>query len=331
VNDDNAYVSEFGISMVCTPFSLFRQSELAFAQAEAQAKQEGYSPHLYILAQRPRVTLDPKSVVITKDEISGRVQFAMPEGPKTCGWSARNPFADATLVMECPYPYSEFALRRKGGALLSGGECAMLVPSGREPAEVPSDYDLKVVYVGQAFGDDGDRDAFQRLRSHSTLQEVYADAMREAPHMDVWLMLLRAEATQIVSIFPSDLSPGVPLDESLAKKTRQLLGAPISLQQRINFTEAALIRYFSPSYNTVYKDRFPHPGHKTYAECYAADVNVVCAELQTLDVAARTFSDAVAPAYAHIASYALRSNEERRHMFAFVQGMPMPHGPVPSP
>lgn len=331
MGEDDTYVSEFGISMVCTPFSLFRQSERAFVEAETLAEREGYSPHLYVLGQRPRVTLDPTSVVITKDTISGCVQFAMPDGLKAYDWSTRNPFSDPTLVVECPYPHAEFTLRRKDGTLVSGGECAMLVPMGRGPAEVPSEYDLKVVYVGQAFGDDGDRDAFQRLRSHSTLQEVYADAMREAPHMDVWLLLLRAEATQIVSIFPSDLSPTVPLDESLPERTRQLLGAPVSLQQRINFTEAALIRYFSPPYNTIYKDRFPHSGHKTYSQCYAADVNVVSAELQTLSVAARTFSDVVTPAYAHIASYPLRSNEERRHMFAFVDGMPIPHGPVPNP
>lgn len=327
MGDDAGYVAEIGISMVCTPFAFFRQSNQAFDEVAKVARLQQASPHLYIVGQRPRVTLDPASVVVTRQAISGRFLFATPGGLKPYEWSTGNPLDDGALELECPYPHATFALRSKDGRIV-GGECALLLPTVHSCTEVPAEHDLKVVYVGQAFGEEGDRNAVDRLRSHGTLQGIYADAMQRAPHMDVWLLLLHAEATEILTLFPSDLNPAVLLEESLLGKAKQLLEGPVSLQQRINFTEAALIRYFVPQYNVQYRDRFPHPSHKSYSECYAADVNAVSAELQTRGTVMRTFSDAVKPAYEHIASYALHSPEERRHMFEFVEGFPIPHGPV---
>ena len=96
-----------------------------------------------------------------------------------------------------------------------------------------------------------------------------------------------------------------------------VLGKEITERQRINFTEAALIRYFQPEYNTIYRDSFPNPMHTSYSECYDLDINSVMAEIDTEDMDAQFWSSAAAPAWQHFATYALHSRAEREAMFEF--------------
>ena len=63
----------------------------------------------------------------------------------------------------------------------------------------------------------------------------------------------------------------------------------ITEQQQINFTEAALVRYFK------------HPAHKTYSQCYDLDLNAVNVELQTEEIMCRLWSPSVAPSWTHFA------------------------------
>ena len=96
-----------------------------------------------------------------------------------------------------------------------------------------------------------------------------------------------------------------------------VLSTKITEQQEINFTEAALIRYFQPPYNKTYKDSFPNPAHVTYSECYDIDLNMVNIEVQTEEVKARLWSEAVQPRWVHFCSFPLHSREDRVYMFSF--------------
>lgn len=89
----------------------------------------------------------------------------------------------------------------------------------------------------------------------------------------------------------------------------------ITERQRINFTEAALIRYFSPEYNKIYKDTFPSPAHTTYSECYDLDLNSVSVELQTDRLYTRVWSKVIKPDYVHFCTFPLHSKEDRMYMF----------------
>ena len=76
-----------------------------------------------------------------------------------------------------------------------------------------------------------------------------------------------------------------------------------------------MIRYFQPEYNKIFKDTFPNPAHKTYAECYDLDINSVAVELNTEDSYCRLWSEAVPPRWTHFIHYALHSRAERQAMF----------------
>jgi hypothetical protein len=97
-----------------------------------------------------------------------------------------------------------------------------------------------------------------------------------------------------------------------------LMGEGINEQQKINFTEAALIRYFEPPYNKIYKDTFPNPAHSTYSQCYELDINSICIELQTSElVNCQFFSSTIPKAPWHMKDFQLHSKAERRSMFDF--------------
>ena len=46
-------------------------------------------------------------------------------------------------------------------------------------------------------------------------------------------------------------------NEEDIKHTQRIIHTRVTQQQRINFTEAALIRYFEPPYNKIFKSQFP--------------------------------------------------------------------------
>jgi len=95
----------------------------------------------------------------------------------------------------------------------------------------------------------------------------------------------------------------------------KVIANPITEQHQINFTEAALIRYFQPEYNVIYRDSFPSPAHATYSQCYDLDLNMVVAEINTEDIFLCLFSRTVPPRGAHFAEFALHNKEDRKAMF----------------
>jgi hypothetical protein len=56
-------------------------------------------------------------------------------------------------------------------------------------------------------------------------------------------------------------------------------GLKLSKKQKINFTEAALIKLFEPQYNVHFKNNFPDKKHKSYLECYDQDIRALIIEL----------------------------------------------------
>jgi hypothetical protein len=104
-------------------------------------------------------------------------------------------------------------------------------------------------------------------------------------------------------------------DEEDKAHIRRVLNEPLTEQQMINFTEAALIKYFQPEYNKLFKDSFPNPAHSTYSECYDIDLNTVSVEFNTEALHFQLWSAAVEPRWTHLATFPLHSREERMYMF----------------
>jgi hypothetical protein len=134
--------------------------------------------------------------------------------------------------------------------------------------------------------------------------------------MEIWLVLFRFEEMLLVTFDGRSKSYGTSDEQDLAHM-QSVLGTPVTEAQRINYTEAALIRYFRPPYNTEYKNSFPSPAHASYAECYDLDLNAVTVEIDSRQIRCRLWSEAVEPTWIHLPRFELHSKEERQSMFDF--------------
>jgi hypothetical protein len=308
------YISEFGLNMQAVRVILLQQRHLELLTEDNFGP--GRQCHIYAIGRRPRITFDPTAFKIRPESVSGAFVVNRREGPQIYDFEVGNGPEDSVVRVECEYPYSDFSFRDANGKSVIDGPVAQYLAMVGLPQVYPEAFDLEVLYVGQAYGKDGKRTAPQRLGHHETLQKIYAEAIHRSPEMDIWIVLFSFDEWILASFDSRTDTFGTTPEEDL-EHMEKVLHTEVTEGQRINYTEAAMIRYFQPQYNIEFKDSFPDQKHTSYAECYALDLNAVCVELDTgvMGCCCRLWSPAVEPDWVHLISYQLHSLEERQHMF----------------
>ncbi len=308
--DQRKYISEFGLNMISGTSFLLQQEDLE------QIGQTGVDPHIYIIARRPKITLDQNELQITDTKVSGFFKKQIKGKLLPIPFEMPNAYGDSSISLKCEFPHTEYSVEDENGNVLSNGKCALLLAlAGPKYWE---HLKLEVLYIGQSYGENGSRTASDRLQSHSTLQGIYAEAIKNSPDQDVWLILSTFEPLWLMSFDGRSNNFMTTIKED-SNHIDEVLGTDISEQQQINFTEAALIRYFQPPYNTIYKDSFPNPAHSTYSECYEIDLNMVSVEVHTNSLGVALWSGNVGPNYFHLCSFPLHSKQDRVYMFELGQ------------
>ena len=304
------FISEFCLNMQGTCAVVLQQDGLEALKTQVQLPPF----HIYMIARRPRITIEPQSLVFTEDKVSGRFLKHVKNERQPIDFEVRNLIGTAEVDVNCDYPFTEITILSRSGERLARAKTALLL--GTLSREFYQHLDLEVLYVGQAFGGDGSRTALERLATHSTLQGIYAEAQRRTPDQETWIVLWSFEPWVVASFDGRPQTYQTTRDEDNVH-VENVLSSSITEQQRINFTEAALIKYFQPEYNTIFRERFPNPAHSTYAECYDLDLNSVAVELDTESIMCRLWSSAVSPKWLHLPTFDLHSVEERKSMFDF--------------
>lgn len=276
-----------------------------------------YNPcHLYFVCKRPRLSLNPDKFVVTEKEIL----FYIFEHKQDEKIEHEIPFYNnlntLDITVETSYPFNVFKLFREG-ELYSEGKISPFIQTN---PYVSKDFlDLEILYVGQSYGVDGARTAPDRLVNHSTLQGIYAEAIEKNPDSEIWLALASFSQINVMLLdgrtkFTEEEYQKDDLRRPFVNNIINIEG--INEQQKINFTEAALIKYFQPSYNVIYKDTFPNPAHKTYSECYDLDINTVAIEMHTKEIInCCVYSQQIERKPFHLHKFLLHSPEERKSMF----------------
>ncbi|MGE1115200.1 hypothetical protein ACQJ0K_25970 [Priestia megaterium] len=109
--------------------------------------------------------------------------------------------------------------------------------------------DTEIVYIGQAFGENGERLSAEELMSDPTLHKVEANLLREYPEKDLALLLLEFKS-QLLEEIDSE-------DEDLIQLQEITKNPPLELNNQIlDATEVALINYFKPKYNKKLNNDF---------------------------------------------------------------------------
>ncbi len=216
--------------------------------------------HIYVIATRPRVSYVPGSVRVGDGKTSGRFKYSRNGAIKeTEFWLKGEAIADKIEISE--YPHHTLSLVRNDKVIASiPAHLASLICDHVGDSSLR---DLRVVYVGMSYAD-GSRSAKDRLLSHSTLQQVLADLNGDSPESEALIIMApghdeRYDSPQtLISFDGRDESLKIEDDRNLMDDL-QRQRTDITEDLQIKLTEAALIRYFQPSYNEKYKNPVPSP------------------------------------------------------------------------
>lgn len=171
---------------------------------------------------------------------------------------------------------------------------------------------FNVKYIGQAYGQDGSRNAVDRLLKHETLQKIALKGVPEG-HKLTLLMLAIEPSNQLITMMNPFAKNGDSGDARIKQgldKARNTTEA-----EKISLYEAALIRYFYPEYNKEFKDSFPSTNLKILQDCYAKDFSAVVAEICIDELPFMLFSEVVKPKLYHVAKHHLHKEEDRKMFF----------------
>ena len=167
--------TEFTINMYLDKIMILQQSDLPSVNSYNYFDE--YSPcHIYFICRRPRVTIKADSFVATDETITMTFRVQKKENFEEFTYTFQNPFGTDKVSIESEYPYSVFSFIKDGETVW---KCNAAVFLQSVPRHYTNAYylDLEILYIGQSYGVEGARTAPDRLKSHSTLQGIYAEAI----------------------------------------------------------------------------------------------------------------------------------------------------------
>lgn len=169
-----------------------------------------------------------------------------------------------------------------------------------------------VLYVGQAYGKDGSRNALDRLLKHETLQKISVKGIPGDRRLTL-LMLQIEPGNRMITL----MNPWAENKEAGPKRIAAGLDKLFNTSdaERVALYEASLIRYFQPPFNKEFKDSFPSTNLKVLGDCYDKDFAGVISEICIDELPFKLSSDTVAPAQNHIAKFDLHNADSRRVFF----------------
>ncbi|MED3965061.1 hypothetical protein [Niallia taxi] len=302
--------SNLGISMVESYSMFFRHYDF-----ETLLKFENKfnlipKMHIYMVVKVPKVIFVSDSIKIHKGNIEfalqvmdgrdeNKVQFKLPYNLEYKGLNlSLSPNKDDLEIKD-----SLGRIIQKANAFI------FLISSGYV-------IDCEVVYIGRSFGKTGEKTVYSRLKSHSTLQKVYAEK-----EDDKSIFLSSWDFDRNTISFISPLEVDYQKNYDIFMKQLEMKENPyelISKKQEINFTEAALIRYFQPKYNDIMKYRFPSKTHKEYSDLFKEDVDYVSVEIDTRRLNVRLYSEGIPADFEHNPFYGLKDKRSKYDFFRII-------------
>jgi len=281
---------------------------------EIRAKLDRELCHIYMICSRPRIIIDKEYTKIDEEKINFAFSVTDRDNKYPLIIQADN---DGVVHLNSEFPYTEYQLLDSEGVPVSEGKVSYFLTKMLDDRNLTSPFlDMKVLYVGQAFGEGGERLAAVRLSSHSTLQKILSDMNTKNPTSEVYIILLKFEP-YIMSAGGAGFEDALLGNEETQEHLEKVLSTPLDSDQEITLTEAALIRYFEPIYNKEYKTTFPQKSHASYGQCYQLDLNSVGFTLKVLGKT-RLFSDSVPANNIHNKTFPLNTESYREDMYKIV-------------
>lgn len=255
------------------------------------------SCHIYLIGYTPRI----KFITADQDGQSLRLKFVVLEN-------------EYTISVDLP---ENLSLKKEGERhYLEDTSGRRYWPSADEQQQrLSSEYGVvtfDVKYVGQAYGQDGSRNAIDRLLKHETLQKIALKGIPTGYRLSLLLLAVQP-STQLFTV----MNPFAKNKDSGGTRIKAGLDKLFNTteMEQIALYEAALIRYFYPEFNKEFKDSFPSTNLKILQDCYKKDFSAVIAEICIDELPFMLCSKDVKPAAYHIAKHDLHEDEDRKMFF----------------
>lgn len=250
--------------------------------------------NIYFILRRPKVTVDPDSIKINGKKAEFNLLLHLNGQIDVISLVVEFKHASSKIESFTQYPYNILAFRDQRNALMVARPSSLIDSDLVLNNTETEDLDYEILYIGQAYGKDGNRTAFDRLAKHETLQKIYSHSLTSYPDSDIWIMLADFSQQSMLLSAPLDLVKPNEADKKIEdEKVKHMFdnnGISITEKQRINFIEAGLIKYFEPEYNQKFKGNFPSSRHSSYSECYELDIRALNIELDTREIKRKVFT-----------------------------------------
>jgi hypothetical protein len=214
-----------------------------FANDELAQALKGF--HLYIVSRRPATRIDERSIRQLGELTSLEMIVFNPADrsvrerlPLDIAWGIQS----ATFRTHMDGSY--FSVCSKDGELLHGDAWALATSILGAPRGIA---DQEVLYVGQAYGQEGERSAYDRTREHNKVQRIYEEHAGEA--WDIFISPVTISETNFNNWdhLPDD-GQGFELDAIFALAGNKRTRTPTP-KLSVDLVEHALITTFQPPYN----------------------------------------------------------------------------------
>lgn len=300
------------LMMYLNNYQLILGADLEYYSNNQDLFDEDNPCNIYFVLRRPKVTVDPNSIKIDKKTARFNLLLHVKDDISVVNLSCEFLKAKSKIEHFTQYPYNILAFRDKEKALMITRPSSLIDSNLVLNNILPEELDYEILYIGQAYGKDGKRTALDRLSSHETVQKIYAHTSNQHPDSDIWFMLANFSQQSMLVAKGSALNKeDKKVEDKKIEHVFENNGLLISDKQRINFTEAALIKYFQPKYNIEFKDSFPTLKHKSYSECYNLDIKGLMIELDTSEMIRKIYTRKTGRKQYHQKMFEFNSDKDR--------------------
>lgn len=285
--------------------------------------------HIYMIVEVPRVSFIENSLIYDVDNqtnkilISIDIQYRLDNKIKTMTIEFEGGLSDSNIYLKISsFPHENLEVFTQDHKMINLISVRDIVFE----QQIKELISYKVLYIGQSFGEEGNRKALDRLESHKTLQKILGDIVYSKPDKFILLGLFEFDSAQMVTMMnPHEKSESGIQD---SERVIRAINATFEFKDQVSIIEACLIRYFQPEYNQKLKADLPNKKSKTLSECYSYDFSAISVNLfldEPRPYKHYLYSDKVNPNFIHHILVDLHNEEDGKQFFKFKdETIPLP-------
>lgn len=269
--------------------------------------------HIYLVARAPRVRLVPGSF----DLGGGKPSIQYRVGHEFSTDFSRLFFPPGELVTKFSSPDGagrNFVMEYRGGELR--GDFPLFLMNY---AKLPT-ISHEVVYIGQAYGRNGQRSVLDRLTKHERLQKIVSENSIRSPDTDIVVYGFQYTDNDKIFMVFDGTDKSLISDGRDDERRLRAMKNPIDDRTMTQIVEAALIRYFEPIYNESFRKLFPASHHRFLEGVKNLDYDGFVVEINTEDLGTKLLSAVRSAGSHHIIKFKITKRKQEQ-IFSFYRLM----------